>query len=565
MGILGRQTVLAKCPACQATTKVKAHPDKPSIRCPRCKATIPLTFARKYTPGQPEQEVSNPTAQQVDHTTQYTSGLPVSHDQHTSAHANKQRQRRNAYGTPTEVSYPDHAAGFVRYSIIIAVIAVLLAAVGVAYFIWKDTTDSKYQEYVNNVRESLEQHQTALANMKKRLDPLEANEAEKNFREAKGKIAFLAYNRKRMMVPSTPDESLKDLMEEHTKAEKELVQAEEDHKRLSNQIQTKPDTKVPEVVSPELSSSATKEPPRTPSTSIGNEPRKAVDANAVGVILPGISKAQWNDEFSKRFSLLADNEQGQVTVKWSGDLLTLEVRPVLDPARYATKINFGKLLYYSRNDRTLTIEFKPERVNNYVAQGDLITPLLITLKQREKMPNVQSALSELSSLKVDPARQAEVATVLETVAIDGKLDATMRIMAIKLIPAWSGKESAELLIRLMDDKASSVRLTAIDALVETHSPLAAAALVKNWDKLEAERITHGLIALGSDAESAVLPFLNNTSNIAIRVEACRALRHIGTAESLKPLLDLMNVKDQDPAIATAAKEAMKQILDRKTK
>ena len=27
MGLLGKQTVLAKCPACQATTKVNAHPE----------------------------------------------------------------------------------------------------------------------------------------------------------------------------------------------------------------------------------------------------------------------------------------------------------------------------------------------------------------------------------------------------------------------------------------------------------------------------------------------------------------------------------------------------------
>jgi hypothetical protein len=138
-------------------------------------------------------------------------------------------------------------------------------------------------------------------------------------------------------------------------------------------------------------------------------------------------------------------------------------------------------------------------------------------------------------------------------------------MAIKLIPAWSGKESANLLISLMDDKAGSVRLTAIDALVETRSPLAAAALVKKWDKAESSRISDGLIALGSDVEPVVLPYLNNTTNVNLRVEACRVLQQVGTTESLKPLLDLMNVKDQSPALINAAKDAMKQILDRKSK
>ena len=434
MGILGRQTVLAKCPACQATTKVNAHPDKPSIRCPRCKATIPLTFARKYTGDTTEVDPGNLAAQEADASTQYESENPVSNGQHDSTHSSKKRQRRNAYGTSNVVSYPDHAAGFVRYAIIFAVVAVVLAALGVAYLVWKDSVDSKYQEYVSNVRDSLKEYDDALAYLPKMHDPLEGKEARSKFLDAKGKIEFLATNRKHMAVPnSAGDESLKQLLEDHAKAEKKLAEAEDEEKKLAAQIKSKPDSKTPEGASPDLSSSVTKTPPPIPSNSIGNELRKPVAENAVGIIIPGTSKEQWNDEFAKRFAKLADNGQGQVTVKWSGDLLTLEVRPVLDPARYATKINFGKLISYSRSDRTVTIEFMPDRVNNYKAQGDVITPLLIILKKQEKSQNLHSALTDLSNIKVDPARQAEVATVLETVAVESQLDVTVRILAIKLI------------------------------------------------------------------------------------------------------------------------------------
>ncbi|MFT3881819.1 MAG: hypothetical protein QM703_19440 [Gemmatales bacterium] len=443
---------------------------------------------------------------------------------------------------------------------------IVLAIAGIGFLIWRDLVNSRYQNYVSNIKDSIELHQTAITQLKKALDPLEGTEAQKAYREAKGRIDFLAVQRKRMTVPQDDnDETLKSLLSDHAKAEKDLIQTQEDIKRLSTQIPAKPQTEQPAVVSPRLGSTVTTGPPKSTAPPISNEPRKITDENAVLISIPGLSKEQWNDEFSKRFAMLADNGQGQVTVKWFGDLLTLEVRPVLDPARYATKINFGRLLYYSRNDRNLTIEFNPERVNNYKAQGDLITPLLLDLKQRDKAPKLLTALTQMGNLKVDPARQAEVATVLETVASDIKLDPTLRDMAIKLIPAWSGKESAELLIKLMDDKAGSVRLTAIDALVETRSPLAAAALVKKWDKAESSRISDGLIALGSDVESVVLPYLNNTNNVNLRVEACRVLQHIGTTESLKPLLDLMKVKDQSPPVVNAAKEAMKQILDRKTK
>ncbi|HQR09336.1 MAG TPA: HEAT repeat domain-containing protein [Gemmatales bacterium] len=459
--------------------------------------------------------------------------------------------------------YPDHSRSFVRYSLIATGAIIVMAILGVGYLIWKDSVHNKYQAYVNNVKESIDLHQTAITHVKKALDPLEGIEAQKTFRESKGKIDFLAVQRKRLPVPVENDESLRTLLNDLDKAEKELAQTQEDIKKLSTQL-VKPQADQPDRPIPNFSSSITSGPPATtPKTAA--QPRKSTDENSVIISIPGFSREQWNDEFSKRFAMLADGGQGQVTVKWSGDLLTLEVRPVLDPARYATKINFGRLLYYSRNDRNLTIEFNPERVNNYAAQGDLITPILLDLKQRDKIPKLHTALTNLTNLKVDPARQAEVATVLETVATDTKLDPTMRDMAIKLIPAWSGKESANLLIRLMDDKAGSVRLTAIDALVETRSPLAAAALVKKWEKAESSRISDGLIALGSDVEPVVLPYLNNTTNLNVRVEACRVLQHIGTAESLKPLLDLMNMKDQSPALINAAKEAMKQILDRKTK
>ncbi|MFT3881818.1 MAG: hypothetical protein QM703_19435 [Gemmatales bacterium] len=78
MGFLGKQTVLAKCPACEATTKVNVHPDKPSIRCPRCKASVPLTFARKYTPDKPEPEPEKRNLHQEAAFSDYGSEIPAS-------------------------------------------------------------------------------------------------------------------------------------------------------------------------------------------------------------------------------------------------------------------------------------------------------------------------------------------------------------------------------------------------------------------------------------------------------------------------------------------------------
>lgn len=562
MGLLGRQTVIAKCPACQATTKVSAHPDKPSIRCPRCKSSVPLAFARKMedkAPAEPERRPLKQESTSLD----YGSEIPGSSNGHTSSSNSKRRVKRYASNASSDFNYPDHSVNFVRYSIIAVVAISLLAVLGIGFLFWRESINARNQEYISNIKDSIEYHQRALASIKKVLDPLEATESQKSFREAKAKIEFLAARRRHLTVPTDDSvEGLVELVAELNKAEKELSKSEEEIKKLTTQ-QVSSKQESDESVASRLGSSTMNGPPKSP-TQV-NSSRKTADATSVIINIPGLSKTEWSEEFARNFSLIADNGDGKVSVAWLGDLLQIEVRPVVDPARYATKISFARLIYYSRNDRTLTIEFKPDRVNNYTAQGDRITPLLIDLKQREKLPKVLSALSQLGNLKVDPARQAEVSAILETIASDGKLDSAIRDMGIKLLPQWSGKESAELLIRLLEDKSALIRLSAIDALVETHSPLAAQALVKKWDKAEPERISRALIALGSDVEPMVLPFLNNNSSDVLRIEACRVLQEIGTGESLKPLLDLMNAKNQSPQLIEAAKNAMKQILDRKTK
>lgn len=563
MGLLGRRTVIAKCPACQATTKVSVPPNKPTIRCPRCQAAVPLAFARNYTEAKPVAEPEHSSLKHDVTAFDYASEVPIER-QSQKALTKKQRQKRYSSETNTDISYPDHSRNLIRYATIATVLICVFSILGVGYLFWRETVNSRNQEYLSSMKESVEQHQTALKNLKKVLDPLEGLDAQKNFREAKGKIDFLANRRKHLAVPDERTEGFKELQADLTKAEKELATTEEEIKRLSTQTNATPEKKKSESVAANLGWSMTKGPPPSPSQ-VNSNLKKAADDNSVIINLPGITKEEWNDDFSRRFSLLADNGEGKVTVYWAGDLLTLEVRPVIDPARYATKINFGRLLYYSRNDRIISLEFNPSKVNNYKAQGDIITPILLDLKQHDKPPKLHAALSKLNGMKVDTGRQAEVAAVLETIAINGALDAAIRSMAIKLIPNWSGKESAELLIRLMDDKASSVRITATDALVETRAPSAASALVKKWDKLDAGQISAALISLGTDAETSVLPFLNNTESITLRIEACRVLQQIGTTESLKPLLDLMNTKNQSPLIVEAARNAMKQILERTSK
>lgn len=565
MGILGKQTLIVKCPMCKASTKVNAHPDKAAINCPRCKASVPLAYARKYTGNKPEEVTQEaPPIQREIASSGYgsESGLDRA-ETLPSTSKRKQRSARPATNE-TQFDYPDHTKGFTRYSFLIigsiGAAALLLAI----YLYWQSIVNSKTQDYLRNLRETVELTQSATANVRKLLDPQEETDAQKALNDIKGRMDFLNAVRRRLSEPDAANGEVKQLKDELSAAIKELKSAEEDVKRIKNQTAPLTVKEVTPSVSPNLGSSTLVGPPVST-----NEPPKAVilkvDQQTVIITIPDITKAQWSDEFAKRFALIADDGNGKVTVKWAGDLLHLEVSPVADPARYVSKINFAKPLYYSRSDRTISIKFNPERVNNYSAEGDLLTPLLIDLKQREKLPKIFPALTKLASVKLDLSRQAEVAAVLEIIAGDTKLDNTTREQAIKLLPSWSGRESADLLIRLLDDKSVAIRMASVDALVDCKAPIAASTLASRWEKLELERVSRALIRFGSEAEPVVLPYLNNTSSIPIRVEACKVLKDIGTTVAMKPLLDVMNAKDQSPIVATAAKEAMKAILERSTK
>lgn len=567
MGLAGRRTLIAKCPSCQATTKVEVHPAKTTIRCPRCKVSVPLAFAREYSPKANE-EPAEPFKERLKTETvsfDYQSESPIEPPPRAN-HSNRKKKTTSTSGSSyQQVSYPDHSAGIVKYATLGGAILVIALITGIAYLLWSSMKHEKGQEYISNLTESIGLNKQAIEQIRKALDPLESAEATTKYKDFKGRIAHLSARRRHLTVPEPGSHEGQAALEtELATVEKDLATAEEDVKRMINSASAQPLKKVDTTVSDQLGASTTFGPPLRAEKSPPPEPKRQADNTSVIVYMPGVTKEQWSPELQKRFSMLADNGEGQVTTYWAGDLLSVEVRPVLDPARYATKINFARLMYYSRNERIITIEFKPEQANlAKLRDGDSITSLLLDMKQREKTPVIQTALDKLGKMKIDPSRQAEVAAVLETVASDSKLDSTLRESAIKLIASWAGRESTSLLVRLLDDKSASVKLNALDALVEVRAVSAAPNIAQLWERMDVDRVTRSLIALGNEVEPVVLPYLNNNNSVVIRSEACKVLQEVGTITSLKPLLDLINAKDMSPVIVDSAKEAMKKILDRK--
>jgi hypothetical protein len=352
----------------------------------------------------------------------------------------------------------------------------------------------------------------------------------------------------------------KKLLEEEKQARQKLADAER-IVRVSAPTSPPPPAKSPSDAN-FLGLSVVGGPPAAPERAVPVKPEPAAP-NTVVISLPGVTRPQVNSELLRLFANLADEQPGQASPIWSGDLLAIHVRPVADPAKFATRIRFGRVLYYSRNDRAMTVQLSAEQSAQLQDPArDPLTALIGRLNQRADQKKLLEALEKLRGMKVLD-RQAEIAAAVEAVAAQTDLDQNVRETAVRLVPAWSGQDGMKLLERLLDDRSVVITWAALDALSELKAVAAAGAIAQKWSRIEPSRVSRALVALGSGVEKVVLPYLQNTNNNTIKVEACRVLQEVGTEQSLKPLLDVINDKEQAQPVIDAAKEAMKHILDRK--
>lgn len=537
---------IAKCPACGAKTKVSPDPDRVSIRCPRCKADVPLVHAVPYASG----------AKAVGDAVAAEPGAPSETKRLIPTPEPRSSRRRGAATGATEFSYPDFARRFTRLALVVAGGVVLVVLLLVVYQAWSNSTNDRYQAYLKNLRESIAAYEKCRDFVKQGFDPNDTKKRQE-YQETKGQIEFLLSQRKRLEAP--PAHLTRELREEEQSVRQQWIDAE--HHAQAAVLPSSSTDGPKSLPSGLIGRSILGGPPPAPSERAA-VPTKA-EGDTVVVSLPGVTKAQVTGDLLHLLADLSDHPPGQATAIWAGDLLTVHVKPVADPARFATKIRFGRVIFYSGNDRALTVQLSEEQsaqLND--PTRDPLTGILANLKQREDAKKIHEALTSLRGRK-SLDRQAEVSAALEAVAGQNELDQNLRAEAVKLLPGWSGRDCVSLLQRLLDDTSALVTWAALDALVELKSVTSAAVMAQHWGKAEPARVTRALIALGPEVEPVVLPYLNNTKNPLIKIEACKVLQEIGTGQSLKPLLDVVNEKDQSKPVLTAAKEAMKSILERK--
>lgn len=191
--------------------------------------------------------------------------------------------------------------------------------------------------------------------------------------------------------------------------------------------------------------------------------------------------------------------------------------------------------------------------------GEEIDRFLKDLQNSDDDDRAAHAASQLQHAVVLQDRQEAVLKVLDKMVKDK--DHTRRKHAVDVFARWGRPESVPALISCLQDPALLVKLAAIDTLGKLKDERAAEPLV-NLVPEPGLRIpaTKALQSLGAKAEKAVQGLLKH-SVAEIRLEGCRLLKDLGTADSL-PALQAAS-KDADKAVAASAREAETAISKRK--
>lgn len=271
--------------------------------------------------------------------------------------------------------------------------------------------------------------------------------------------------------------------------------------------------------------------------------------------LPGGQKLDLNLELSKGAGRFTLNQPGRVEYQ-------LTCQAVLTTADGKTTFTEPRPLRVAVGSTTV-VGKPPEKppARPPVEQAPLteeeLARVLDDLKSGEKV-RILAATGRLT--RAEPkARRDEVARALET-ALENP-DGLVRRFVVQALAVWAIKDNGPALMKLASDPDFGLRWTVLNALATAADPRAAEVvaprLIDHGDRSHASK---ALQAMGPAAEKTVLPFLKH-NDWAVRLEACRILKTIGTKESVAPLQELAKTRD-NLLVTRAADEALQTIGQR---
>ncbi len=183
------------------------------------------------------------------------------------------------------------------------------------------------------------------------------------------------------------------------------------------------------------------------------------------------------------------------------------------------------------------------------ANADPITRAVAGLESDDVFTQ-SNAAKTLERTKVEEGRRAEVVEALKGV-IDNRRPLIPRREAVRPLAAWGTKADTPYLVRLLDD--DEVVDEVLIVLGKLKDASAAQAIVEKLPQ-HRNQASQALKDIGSVAEAAVVPLLNNPDN-GVRIEACKILKWIHpTAISEQALVQA--AEDDDQGVAQAARAAL---------
>lgn len=184
-------------------------------------------------------------------------------------------------------------------------------------------------------------------------------------------------------------------------------------------------------------------------------------------------------------------------------------------------------------------------------------------KLMEDLKSNENSTRSMAASKLQTAELAEVPPGLLELMTGflNQEDSMLRSAAAKVIADYGTTEQVPALLKLLKDSENSSHYNIIRGLGRLKDKRAAeplAALIASGSS-DAYQAVEALSKIGSDAEDAVLPLLQEKHNETKR-QACKVLKDIGTKKSLEPLRELMLSTDR--SLSDSAGEAVRAIMAR---
>lgn len=213
-----------------------------------------------------------------------------------------------------------------------------------------------------------------------------------------------------------------------------------------------------------------------------------------------------------------------------------------------------KLLEGKDREKALKPPSMPPTAMNKVTNGE-VTKLIADLKSGDNNKRREALRAFYDSAPLE-SRRGEVARAIDRAA--GDKDNGVRSDSVKALGVWGDGKSLDALIASLGDPNYGVRDELFEAIARLAPNEKGAEAIIPYLSKEQGRALKALKGIGTAAEGPLLKVAEEGGDTKLRQEACRALKEMGTTQSLPALQRIAELKIGGE-VARQAPESIKEI------